>query len=111
MYVNALSLSLSLSLSHSEGAPTVLIKCRVWLVTVRLFPETMQTFGVCHRNPSLMAYSPTCVFLPIHVPAYCILLVFVALLSQLDLYDVLSQQPTGTYTAVADNPYRELLGK
>ena len=45
-----LSLSLSLSLS-AEGAPTVLIKCRVWLVTVRLFPETMQTFGVCHSQP------------------------------------------------------------
>ena len=35
----------------AEGAPTVLIKCRVWLVTVRLFPETMQTFGVCHSQP------------------------------------------------------------
>ena len=29
---------------------------------------------------------------------------------QLDLYDVLSQQPSGNYAAVADNPYRELLG-
>ena len=37
--------------------------------------------------------------------------IFVAHLPQLDLYDVLSQQPTGTYSAVADNPYRELLGK
>lgn len=30
---------------------------------------------------------------------------------QLDLYDVLSQQPAGSYSTVAANHYRELLGK
>lgn len=29
---------------------------------------------------------------------------------QLDLYDVLSEQPSDRYTSIADNPYKELLG-
>ena len=32
-------------------------------------------------------------------------------LFQLNLYDALSQQPSGEYSLVADNPYREMLGK
>ena len=53
--------------SHAptEGAPTVLIKCRVLLVTVKLFPETMQTFGVslCSMNSKIiLPLSPDHIF-------------------------------------------------
>ena len=78
-----------------ENATDVLTKCHIWLVTIKLFPDLAKTLGVCMYvcNGVSKGY------------------LFFLSLYQLDLYDVLSQQPAGAYSTVADNPYRELLGK
>lgn len=61
----------SILLHASEAATDVLSKCHIWLITVRIFPDTAPTLG-------------------------------------LDLYDLLSQQPSLPLT-LPENPCRELL--